>query len=75
VILREMVEAFYEEEVDIPDDPSLDYKWTPAEVNQILFRNFGNSKQAIHELATTTQNGFTESEDSLASFQNDSSTE
>ena len=74
-ILREMVEAFYEQEAEIPDDPSLDYKWTPAEVNQILFRHFGNPEQAIHELMTTTQNGFAEPEDTLASLQNESSTE
>jgi DNA mismatch repair protein MutS len=47
-ILREMLESFYEQnfvEIDIPD-----YKWTPAEVNQILFRNFNNSKKSIEEL-------------------------
>jgi hypothetical protein len=68
-ILREMVEAFYEEIVDIPEDESLDYKWSPAEVNQILFRNFGNSTQAIRELVSLTrddmygfvENGFAES--------------
>jgi len=54
-ILCEMVEAFYEQNAEIPDDPSLDYKWTPAEVNQILFRNFGNPEQAIHELVTLTR--------------------
>ena len=62
-ILREMVEAFYEEEVEIPDDPSLDYKWSPAEVNQILFRNFGNPTQAVNELVAMTRDdmyGFVE---------------
>jgi len=47
-ILREMLESFYEQkfvEVDIPD-----YKWTPAEVNQILFRNFNSSQNALLEL-------------------------
>lgn len=51
-ILHEMVESFYEESVDIPDDPSLDYKWTPAEVNQILFRNFGKPHEAVTELVS-----------------------
>jgi hypothetical protein len=54
-ILREMTEAFYEQDVDIPNDPLLDYRWTPAEVNQILFRNFGNPKEAVRELVTLTR--------------------
>jgi len=62
-VLREMVEAFYEQPAEIPDDESLDYKWSPAEVNQILFRNFGNPDQAIRELITLTRDdmyGFVE---------------
>lgn len=54
-ILREMTEAFYEQDVEIPNDPSLDYRWTPAEVNQILFRNFGNPDEAVRELVTLTR--------------------
>jgi hypothetical protein len=30
----------------------MDGKWSPAEVNQILFRNFENSGQAMDELHT-----------------------
>jgi SpoVK/Ycf46/Vps4 family AAA+-type ATPase len=62
-ILQEMVESFYEEPVDIPDDPSLDYKWSPAEVNQILFRNFGKPQDAVQELVNLTRDdmyGFVE---------------
>jgi hypothetical protein len=67
-ILKEMVESFYEQSVDIPNDPSLDYKWTPAEVNQILFRNFGKPLEAVCELVALhrddmygfVENGFTE---------------
>jgi hypothetical protein len=29
---------------------SLNYKWSPAEVNQILFRNFGNVEAGVAEL-------------------------
>ena len=55
VILQEMVSAFYEDpSLVVPNDPSLDDKWTPAEVNQILFRNFETPKQALEELVTTT---------------------
>jgi hypothetical protein len=50
-----MLQSFYDREIDLPDDASLDYKWSPAEVNQILFRNFTNPTQAIHELTTFTQ--------------------
>ena len=49
-VLNEMIEAFYDK-VFIPiTDPALNYKWSPAEVNQILFRNFNNPEQAIQEL-------------------------
>jgi SpoVK/Ycf46/Vps4 family AAA+-type ATPase len=68
-ILREMATAFYEQDVEIPNDPALDDKWTPAEVNQILFRNFENPKQAIEELVSLSQQdlyGFTENGLSLA---------
>jgi hypothetical protein len=49
-ILKQMVESFYDQPFDtIPDMP---YKWSPAEVNQILFRNFKNPAQAVRELET-----------------------
>jgi len=47
-ILCEMLQSFYEKEfLEISE---LNHKWTPAEVNQILFRNFNNSEKAIEEL-------------------------
>ena len=63
-ILREMVESFYDEttESEVWDDASLNEKWSPAEVNQILFRNFKNKNEALVELSTLTPNqlyGFT----------------
>jgi hypothetical protein len=52
-ILRQMIMGFY----DLPtlewNRPDLDGKWSPAEVNQILFRNFENPTQAMLELETT----------------------
>ena len=54
-ILKEMVEGFYDITVgDHPlfADPRMDGRWSPAEVNQILFRNFENSAQAMDELHT-----------------------
>ena len=51
-ILREMVTSFYDKEQDDWTTEELDYKWSPAEVNQILFRNFGNPDDAIVELKT-----------------------
>ena len=56
-ILRQMVEGFYD--VVAPDhklwnDAAAEQKWTPAEVNQILFRNFDTVKTALDELAELT---------------------
>ena len=56
-ILKEMVLGFYDLEVadhEIWDHPEVDGKWSPAEVNQILFRNFENPKLAMDELLTLT---------------------
>jgi hypothetical protein len=48
-ILCEMVKSFYDADCSI-EDSSLNEKWSPAEVNQILFRNFKNIDAAIKEL-------------------------
>lgn len=50
-VLQEMLESFYEKEIeDLAQHPELEGKWTPAEVNQILFRNFESPENAISEL-------------------------
>ena len=49
-VLKEMLNSFYDTEVAI--DADLDYKWSPAEVNQILFRNFEDADAAVRELTT-----------------------
>jgi len=51
-ILREMIMGFYDLETLDWDRPDLDGKWSPAEVNQVLFRNFEDPKQAMEELVT-----------------------
>lgn len=51
-ILQEMVSNFYDKEFEDWTTDDLDYRWTPAEVNQILFRNFDNPEDAIEELKT-----------------------
>jgi hypothetical protein len=48
-VLNEMVNSFYDREV-VLTDANLDGKWTPAEVNQILFRNFEDPDAGIKEL-------------------------
>ena len=48
-VVQEMVWSFYDSDT-IVDDESLNYKWSPAEVNQILFRNFGNVEAGVAEL-------------------------
>ncbi len=47
-ILSEMVSSFYDKEVT--GLTCEDYKWSPAEVNQILFRNFDTPENAVREL-------------------------
>ena len=49
-ILQEMITSFYDKEFDDWTDDSMDYKCSPAEVNQILFRNFDKPEEAIEEL-------------------------
>ena len=68
-ILRDMVCSFYDiDSADLKDtnldiefcsedvENSLPGKWTPAEVNQILFRNFKNMGNALKELVELTPN-------------------
>ena len=52
IILRQMVDSFYDQTFEDWTAEDMDYKWTPAEVNQILFRNFKDSEKAIEELKT-----------------------
>lgn len=53
-ILKAMVNSFYDKEFGEWTNTNLDYKWSPAEVNQILFRNFKTPETAIEELKTLT---------------------
>jgi hypothetical protein len=50
-IMQEMVNAFYDRtDLIVPSLTGLHEKWSPAEVNQILFRNFDTPENAIVEL-------------------------
>lgn len=49
-IIKSMVNSFYDQVFDDWTTPDLEYKWSPAEVNQILFRNFKTPENAIDEL-------------------------
>jgi hypothetical protein len=51
-VLQEMVSSFYDKSFEDWTSETMDYKWTPAEVNQILFRNFDSPEDAIQELTT-----------------------
>ena len=51
-VLKLMIESFYDQKFEDWTIPELDYKWSPAEVNQILFRNFKDPENAIQELKT-----------------------
>ena len=57
-VLQEMVDAFYDRKVPLPDDETLDGKWSPAEINQILFRNFEEPEAAVRELVSLTRQDF-----------------
>jgi hypothetical protein len=62
-VVNEMVTSFYDKQVTLTDT-NLDGKWTPAEVNQILFRNFEDPDAGIKELielATKDLYGFQDS--------------
>lgn len=74
-VLSEMVSSFYDREVDIPSEEALDYKWTPAEVNQILFRNFEDPEKAVNELLTVRPHelyGLADENGFLPSYEEDS---
>ena len=71
-VLQEMVNAFYDRNVPLPDDESLEGKWTPAEVNQILFRNFEDPDTAVCELVSLTRQdlyGFKENGSDISSVE------
>lgn len=54
-ILQQLVGSFYEQSFEdhaIWREESVDGKWSPAEANQILFRNFESPEQALDELMT-----------------------
>jgi hypothetical protein len=48
--LCEMVGSFYDKEIVDTGLADLEGKWTPAEINQILFRNFKDSSNGLYEL-------------------------
>jgi SpoVK/Ycf46/Vps4 family AAA+-type ATPase len=54
-VMQEMLDAFYDQHVEMPDDETLDGKWSRAEVNQILFRNFAAPEAAVDELVNQTR--------------------
>jgi hypothetical protein len=56
-VLKEMVDSFYEQDLAIPDDPTLDGKWSPAEAVRILFQNFGDPDAAVAELVSLNPKG------------------
>lgn len=71
-VLKEMIDAFYEQDVNIPDDAALDGKWSPAEAVRVLFQNFGSPDAAVAELISLNPKGLygiEESDTSLVDVQ------
>jgi hypothetical protein len=54
-VMQEMIDAFYDRHVPLPEEESLNGKWSPAEVNQILFRNFECPEKSVQELVELTR--------------------
>jgi len=54
-VMQEMIDAFYDRHVPLPKDESLNDKWSPAEVNQILFRNFESPEKSVEELVSLSR--------------------
>lgn len=51
-IVSEMFQSFYDKETPQQDLENIDdYKWTPAEVGQILFKHFHDPEQSLKDLA------------------------
>jgi len=55
VVLRQHIEKHYdciltEKQIEKINQPSIQYKWTPAEVSQILFRRISDINKAIDDL-------------------------
>jgi len=53
-IVRDMIMGFYDLETLEWNHPEIDGKWSPAEVNQILFRNFEDPAHAMREILELT---------------------
>lgn len=52
LIISDMFRSFYDQQASEEDLNKIqDYKWTPAEVSQILFKHFSNPAQSLHDLA------------------------
>jgi hypothetical protein len=58
-VIKDMFKSFYDENIDEDKVTEIEeYKWSPAEVSQILFKNFGNSEQALQDLISLDKSYF-----------------
>jgi hypothetical protein len=51
-----LLESFYDRVLDEDFSEEINYKWSPAEINQILFRNFKNMEKAKDEIINLNPN-------------------
>jgi hypothetical protein len=71
VVIKDMIESFYSIIIDEKTIENIkDYKFSPAEVSQILFKNFGNENQAIKDLIELDSSYFSISSSSSSSSSN-----
>lgn len=51
VIIKEMFDSFYSSNIDISEFSEIqEYKWSPAEVSQVLFKNFSSVNNCSQEV-------------------------
>jgi len=58
-VIIDMMTSFYGSKLNFDrlkeTEVEIDYKWTPAEISQLLFKNFNNPEQAIDDILNLNQ--------------------
>ena len=56
-VIIDMMTSFYDSKLDFDrlKETDVDYKWTPAEISQLLFKNFNDPEKAIDDILNLNQ--------------------